>query len=143
MLLQGAPLARRDGVAAEVGIKRICVTQCVVTGTPVIRQQYHTVYIVYLCFGIADTRSRAARVEHVPPFVCGQRAPLVRLVAAITDGIVAPIGLARLVVQVVLDAAVGIVVAISLARAPRLVANGTMVVAACTPAEKVYPTAVI
>ena len=85
-------------VAAEAGIIGICAAQAVIARAPIIGQQNHAVYAIHLRFGIADTAARAARVEDVNPFILGQRTPLLRRVAAVAYRVVAPVGLAGLVV---------------------------------------------
>ena len=62
-----------------------------------------------------------ASVEKMIPFFLGQRAPKARFVAAVADGIVSPIGHARVVIQIAGAGAVRIIVGIVLARRPRLV----------------------
>ena len=67
-----------------------------------------------------------------------QRAPTaVHRIAAVADGVVAPVGLAVAFVEVGTGAVIGIVSAIIGVGAPRLIAHGPMVVAARAPAEEV------
>lgn len=69
-------------------------------------KQYHTLHIGHLRLGItcvvhAIHGGSRTGVEHVGPFIFGQGSPLAFRVAAITDGVVAPVGLTRLIVEVV------------------------------------------
>ena len=102
-------------------------------------QQNETIHAVHIGFGITDARKRSTFIKQVCPFISGQRFPLAFCVAAVANGIVALVGLPTLVIQIVCVFSVCIVVATVHACAPRLVANSTMIVAACTPAEEVDP----
>ena len=85
-------------VAAEVGIFGIGAAQAVIARAPIIRQQNHAVHAIHSCLGIADAAIRASRVEYIDPFLMRQCAPLVRRVATVAYRVVAPVGLARLVI---------------------------------------------
>ena len=129
-------------VAAIIRIAIICATQAVVTRAPVIGQQNHAIHVIHLRLCVADAAARTSRVENVSPFLTRQRPPLVGHVAAVAYHVVAPVGLASLVVKVVGGATVGVVIAITSAGAPWLITYGTVVVAARAPAKQINPAAV-
>ena len=85
-------------VAAEAGTAAVGAAQAVIARVPAVGQQNHAVHTVHLCLGIADAAACAARVEDVSPFLMRQRTPLVCRVATIAYRVVAPVGLASLVV---------------------------------------------
>ena len=84
-----------------------------------------------MSLGISDTAAGAAGVKDVFPLGLRQGSPAaVLLVAAVDYRIVAPVSLTIAVIQVIIVGTVGIVVAIIGACTPRLVADGTVVIAA-------------
>lgn len=138
-LLQLCPLCGCNRIGGVTGTIAICAVQRIVAGIPVVGQQNHTVHVVHFGLGIADATRCTAGFEQIQPLLFGEGAPTtVLLVTAVADGIVAPVGLAGLVEQVVSGVAVGIVVArITRTCAPRLVAVGPVVISASAPAKQV------
>ena len=132
-------------IAAETCFSLVIIMQRVVAIAPIIWNKYHTVHTVHTSFGITDATGRIACIEDVIPLAVAtarQGAPCVDGVAAVAYRVVAPVGLAILVVEVVGVLAVGVIVAMVRAGAPWLVAHRAMVVAARSPAEEVNPAAV-
>ena len=135
--LQGTPLRGAYHIAAEARVVYVGVAQAVVARAPVVGQQYHAVHVVHIGLGIADARCGAACVENVAPFSIGRRAPTAVLrVATVADGIVTPVGLASLVVEIVGVATVGVVVIRGVC-CPGLIGSFVVVVAARAPTEQV------
>ena len=142
VLLQGCPLGGGDDIGGETSSRCVRAVQGVVVGAPVVGQQDHTVDIVHLGLCVTDAGCRGAGVEQIHPLVLGQRPPCVGCVASVADGVVTPIGLTRLVEQVITGLSVCVIVTFGYAGTPRLVAHRTVVVTAGAPAEKVNPAAV-
>ena len=136
-LLQSTPLCRRDSIAAVAGTTAVGVAQTVGVAAPVVGQQDYSIHIVHLGLGITDACGRCAGIEDIYPFGTGQRSPLVFLAAAVAYRVVTPIGIAGFVEQVFIGPTVGIIFSIIIITTPRLVAGGTVVVAARSPAEEV------
>ena len=66
---------------------------------PIVGKQYETVHHVHRRGDETDARRGIAMTKQIHPFLFGQGTPTaVFLVAAIDDGVVAPVGLASLVV---------------------------------------------
>ena len=114
------------------------VVQCKGLGFPVVGQQDDAEHVVHRSLGIVIATFGVAAVDDMCPLRLGQRIPAAVLrVAAVAYFVVAPVGFAGLVIQVVGGVTVGVVVFVRAAGAPRLVAVCTVVVAARAPAEEV------
>ena len=138
MLFQCVPLRCCYRITGVICIACVCTVQCVVAAAPVIGQQDYAVYAVHICFGIENAASSSTRIENIHPLIFGQCPPAaVLFVAPVADGVIAPVGFSGLVIQIVSSATVCVIIAVSLARAPRLVADSTVVIATGAPTEEV------
>ena len=130
-----------DDVAVVAGGTGVRIAQRICGSCPVVGQQDDTVHVVHRGLGIEDAAAGVAGVDDIVPLWLRQRAPTaVHRIAAVADGVVAPVGLAVAVVEVGTGAVIGIVLAINGDGAPRLPAGGDGRIAVDTaraPAEKV------
>lgn len=112
VLFQSVPLRSSDRIASEACPGLVDVAQRIVVGTPIVRKQDHSVDAVHIGLNVADARIGAPCIEQVCPFLVGQRTPtIVLLVATVANSVAAPVGLTRLVEQMVTVIAVDVVIA--------------------------------
>ena len=100
------PVLGGDGVAAVVATVRI--VQRVDACRPVVWQEDEAIHTIYNTLGPADATGGVAPTNDITEFVIRQGAPAIVLcVATVCNGVVTPVGLARLVIQVVEPITIG------------------------------------
>ena len=98
ILFQSRPLCGSNDVGIITGTFKIRIVQSIMVNVPVIRKQDHAIDVVHMGSYITNTSSCATGIEQIEPFFTSQRPPTAVFgVAAIADGIVAPVGLACLI----------------------------------------------